>query len=211
MKDVMVDCETFGLHSQSVICSIGAVAFDPYKVGAIGAHFHQGINLKSSMQHGRVVDPDTVLWWLQNSDAARGALVEKLQGGKLMNIVLDMFTTFLRSCGTKEEVTVWSCGSRDFEWLEDSYAALGRPVPWRYRTMDYRTIRELFGTPGDEPPAGTSHDALSDAKWQALYLQNVLARLRTQADLANQAKQMRQGDPLARCDFEAGFEAGRSG
>lgn len=177
-ENVMLDCESFGLAHNAAICTLGAVQFDPHQVGALGAEFHEAIDLQSSVNHGLVMDADAVLWWMKQSDAARGALVEKCQGGSSLSTVLGAFTNYLRRIGDKGQVTLWSCGSRDFEWLEASYAAIKQPVPWHYRTKDYRTIRGLFGTKADEPPAGVSHDALSDAKWQALYLQNVLARLR---------------------------------
>lgn len=184
MTDVMIDCETFGLHPQSAICTLGAVQFDPHTVGALGQTFHESIDLQSSINHGLLMDPDTVLWWLTQKDEARMRMVEKLRAGSSLSTVLGAFTNYLRRVGDIKDVTLWSCGSRDFEWLESSYRAVKMSAPWKYRTMDYRTIRELFGTKADEPTAGVSHDALSDAKWQVQYLQNVMARLRAQQEEA---------------------------
>lgn len=181
MYHVMLDCESFSLKPNAAICTIGAVQFDPHSDSMFLPGFHEGIKLQSSLDAGLVMDADTVRWWMQQPDAARGNLITKLQAGSELKTVLGEFTFWLATIGDKRDVTLWSCGSRDFEWLEASYQAVKLPVPWHYRVRDYRTIRDTFGTPADEPPATTRHDALADAIWQARYLQNVMKRLRKQA------------------------------
>lgn len=204
MLHVMLDCESFGLRNTSAICTIGAVQFDPYTVSPLGLEFHESIDLQSSISHGLTMDPSTVLWWLGQRTQAQQSLLDKLNAASSLSTVLNALTSWLRVVGEKSQVTPWSCGSRDFEWLEASYAAVKTPVPWHYRVRDYRTIREEFGTPGDQPPDDQSHNALADAKWQAKYLQNVFARLRTQADQSNRWTQLQQGDPLSGIDLRVG-------
>lgn len=178
MKHVMIDCETFGLKPTSAITTIGAVEFDPYDPGSIGLPFHEAISLYSAMEHGLTVDASTILWWLKQPEESQFALVQKIETGRNLSTVLIEFTQYLGRIGLKQDVKLWSCGSRDFEWLENAYTAVKWPVPWGYRTGDYRTIRDEFMQPGDEPPVTLSHDAFADAMWQARLLQNIFARLR---------------------------------
>lgn len=178
MKHVMFDCESFGLRMSSAITTLGACEFDPHTVGAIGATFHEAIDLKSALGHGLTVDAGTILWWLEQSDAARIALVAKLKAASSLSTVLGAFTNYLRGVGPIHEVKLWSCGWKDFAWLESAYDSIKTPAPWGYRVGDYRTLRDEFMLPGDEPPATVSHDALADAIWQAKLLQNIFARLR---------------------------------
>lgn len=177
MKHIMIDCETFGLRPSCAIVSLGAVVFDPYIKSKLGATFHEGIDLKSSMNHGLNIDADTMLWWLAQPQLSREALIVKIKSASSLSTVLNAFTGFVGSAGGKE-AKLWSCGSRDFEWLESAYTAVKQPVPWGYRTGDYRTIRDEFCLPEDYAPPGVSHDALSDAVFQAKTLQNIFARIK---------------------------------
>lgn len=193
MKHVMVDCETLGLRRSSVIVSIGAVVFDPYSQAPLGETFHEGIDIHSAVRHKMTMDASTVLWWLEQSNDARQRLVKKVRSGSSLSTVLGAFAGMLCRAGPVEAVKLWSCGSRDIEWLESAYEAVDAKAPWGYRVGDYRTIRDEFGTPGDEPEAGVSHDALSDAIWQAKYLQNVFVRLKLQEKDAEEIRRIRDG------------------
>lgn len=176
MKHIMIDCESFGLKLNSAITTIGAVEFDPYST-RLGPTFHQAIDLQSSLDSGLAMDAGAVLWWLAQPDASRKALTNKLENAQRLSLVLLEFERYLRQFGTPKEIKCWSCGMMDFVWLEHAYRSKGISIPWDYRVGDYRTIRDEFGLPGDEPHATTSHDALADAIWQAQYLQNVYRRL----------------------------------
>jgi len=173
MKHIMVDCETLGLMNDALILSIGAVEFDPYST-RISDLLHEAINTSSSRDAGLQISGDTVLWWLSQEPAAQAALVKKLKTADTLGGVLRRFTVFVVGYG---DVKLWSCGARDLTWLESAYAALGQPVPWGYRTGDYRTIRDEFALPEDKPPHAGEHDALADALYQAKHLQNIYKRL----------------------------------
>ena len=69
MQNVMVDIETLGTSSNSVILSIGAVEFDNEN---LGAEFEVYIDPESCTDHGLVIDAPTVMWWLGQSNEARG-------------------------------------------------------------------------------------------------------------------------------------------
>lgn len=212
MKHVMIDCESFGLKHTSAIATLGACEFDPHAIGSIGATFHEAIDLKSSLNHGLTVDAGTILWWLEQSEAARSALVSKLRAASSLSTVLTAFKNYLGSIAHPMQIKLWSCGWKDFAWLEAAYDSVKTPVPWGYRVGDYRTIRDEFMLPGDEPPATVSHDALADAIWQARLLQNILARLRQQKQDAEVYAAERYTGPSAADAREAlhiAAEAGR--
>mgnify|MGYP006408929027 CR=1 FL=1 len=71
---IMIDLETMGTRPDAPIISIGAVAFDAN--GPLDS-FYAGVNLGSSVNSGAKIDASTVLWWMQQSDEARAALVPK--------------------------------------------------------------------------------------------------------------------------------------
>lgn len=176
MKNVMLDCESFGLKLNSAILTIGAVEFDPYSK-RIGVAAHLAIDLDDSLRHGLSVDSGAIQWWLTQSRSAQEALAKKLGDSLKLAEALHRLTDFLRMCAPKEHIKVWSCGMMDFAWLESAYSAIGQPVPWNYRIGDYRTIRDEFSTPYDAPSEMKNHGALGDAIWQAQHLQNIYARL----------------------------------
>jgi len=182
MNHVMIDLETFGTRSQSVIVSIGAVQFDPHS-DQMGETFHDAIDLKSAIGHGLKMDPSTVLWWLEQTDAARWALVTKVKGASSLASSLDWFRSFLQGVATSVESKdyfVWGNGADfDLALLQQAYEALGQEKPWKYNASRcYRTLLAEFGRPEDRVAAELAHDALSDAIAQAKTAQNIFARLR---------------------------------
>ena len=74
-QNVMVDLETMGTRPGSVIVSIGAIEFDPQSA-RLGRTFYQTCSIKSAVDVGLAMDPETVTWWLQQSEGARGELIK---------------------------------------------------------------------------------------------------------------------------------------
>lgn len=188
MQDCMLDLETMGTAPDSAIISIGAVMFDPLTM-KLGAEFHKVISLQSCAKRGRKFDPSTILWWLEQSDEARSALtksgvVHELGGA------LGTFSDWICRSATDPElgpttvagtetVRMWGNGAGfDNVLLEESYKACGLPVPWKfYNNRCYRTVKAL------RPDiklvrTGTHHNALDDAKSQALHLMKILEAMR---------------------------------
>lgn len=157
MRRIMVDVETLGLGDEVTILSIGAVEFGP---DGLGEEFYRSISMESCGEVGLGIEPATLEWWLTQEESAREALV----GGEHIEGVLWDFTGFY---GDADEV--WANSpSADCEWLEDAYEAVGLEEPWEYSDeRDYRTFMSL---PGEVEVVmeGTEHNALDDAKYQAL-------------------------------------------
>jgi DNA polymerase III epsilon subunit-like protein len=170
----MIDIETLGTGNNASILSIGACTFTMDH--GIGDTFE--VNIKPD---GRLVDPKTVRWWLQQSKAAQ----EKLFNPEPIDQkdARRQFANFVNSSGTKH---VWANGaSFDLCILNDFYK--GYP-PWRYsHEMCMRSIRALghmIGIPyGDffkfaESESSVQHGALDDAIRQAKYVIAVFNKAR---------------------------------
>jgi exodeoxyribonuclease VIII len=192
MNHVMIDLETFGTRSQSVIVSVGAVQFDPHSF-ELGATFHESIDLKSAMTHGLKLDSGTIVWWLDQSPEARLALVNKIKTASSLATTLGAFRSFLQR--VSPDVKVWGNGADfDLSLLQQAYEALGQEKPWKYNASRcYRTLLAEFGRPEDSVTPTLAHDALADAIAQAKTAQNIFARLRQQAEYAEELTQVKVG------------------
>lgn len=171
MRDVMLDLETMGQGPEAAIVSIGAVEFDRER-REVGDGVHILVDLRSSVQSGGVMDPDTVLWWLKQSDQAR----THLNSGHPLHVAvaLQQLTIFLKSCCELRDVRIWGNGS-DFDnvILASAYRRLQLEVPWKFwNNRCYRTWKN------EHPDArlervGTHHNALDDAVSQARHMLSV--------------------------------------
>jgi hypothetical protein len=159
---VMVDLETMGTVPGSAILSIGAVAFDPI-AGTMGDSFYDVISLQSCFSLGLSVDASTVLWWLQQSDAARAEF--RRPNPSNLREALCAFTGWW---GYRNPRCIWSHGANfDEPLLAAAFRAASLTLPWRY--ADVRCTRTIFDLTGERPDRGqgTHHNALDDAKAQA--------------------------------------------
>jgi hypothetical protein len=163
---VMVDLETLGKRPGAIIFAIGAVKFGD---GQILDTFYQRIDPYSCERLGLKMDVDTVLWWLKQSDAARA---EVLLPGRPLPEVLSEFSTWVGD----REAEMWGNGATfDNSLLVAAYECIPLPVPWKFvNDRCFRTARSLH----PERPfvrAGTKHNALDDARSQALHLMEIEA------------------------------------
>lgn len=170
MTHVMIDIETMGKTPTAAIASIGAVLFDPHG-DWIGDAFHIHVSLDSCVSQWRLkMDPETVLWWLGQSDAARKALVDGQVRAATLSEALSAFSRFMPT-----GVTPWcNGGSFDFAILTNAYAATRKPVPWDF--WQERDLRTLKGLNPDLKIGrdGIHHNALDDARHQARLVQHIL-------------------------------------
>lgn len=163
---VMLDLETFGNKPGSVIVAIGAVTFSGNQ---IGSEFYRRIDARSCIEVGLKMDPETVLWWLKQSEAAR---IEITKGGDALAIALMDFRKWLNQQGA--ECDMWGNGSEfDNVLLAAAYDACQSVLPWKFwNNRCYRTVKNLFPSIPYTKPA-TAHNALEDAKAQAVHLMKI--------------------------------------
>lgn len=162
----MVDIETLGLEPGCALLSVGAVKFD---TDGLGETFYRSVDLGSCDDAGLHIDAGTLDWWLGQDDAVTGVL----RGGDPLEEVLTDFVEWF-----PDGAEVWANSpSFDCEILKACFEAVGLSEPWAFRDeRDVRTIRALPHAV-DVEIDGDKHDALDDAKRQALSIARTLARL----------------------------------
>lgn len=167
MEHVMVDLETLGRRAGCSILSIGAVAFHP--LHGLGPELYVIVDRASCSASGLHEDPDTLAWWAKQSEDAQRVLTQASAGGELLAEALAQLTAYLEQFGHKR-VKVWGNGS-DFDnsILTACYAAVGENIPWEFwNNRCYRTLKSLKPQVKMQRQ-GTYHNALDDAKSQALH------------------------------------------
>ncbi|HBS6336013.1 TPA: 3'-5' exoribonuclease [Klebsiella pneumoniae] len=174
MNHLMIDLETMGNKPSAPIVSIGAVFFEP-STGKLGEEFYRVVSLKSAVDGGAVPDPETIIWWMQQSEEARMAICDK---DAAMNLVtaLSNLNCFIRDNAEPAKVQVWGNGATfDNVILRASYEREFVPCIWKFwNDRDVRTIVELGRA---IPFEGDRHNALADAKHQAKYVSTIWQRL----------------------------------
>ena len=179
MKDVMVDLETLGRRAGCSILSIGAVAFDA-ETGKLGPELYTVVKVASCEAAGLHTDPDTVAWWEKQNPEAQKVLKQAraVRGNKALDKALIGFNEYLAQFGPKA-VRVWGNGS-DFDnaILINCYAATNLTAGWEFwNNRCFRTLKGMVPSIKVDR-TGTYHNALDDAKSQALHAIKVLQHLR---------------------------------
>lgn len=161
MTHIMIDLETMGTSHDAPIFAIGAVAFSR-KQGIIGAHYTTN-TLKSAVDLGAKLDPDTVTWWMRQSKEAQNALTHA------KNDLTHGLTLLAMWMGNYTIDGVWGNGAAfDNVILSNAYRMAGRLVPWHYhQDRCYRTMNALYGSDIEQEAVGTAHNAVDDAEYQA--------------------------------------------
>lgn len=169
MSEVMIDLETLGLGADAVIMSIGAVKFDLAKGVIEDAGFYAGVSIDSNLELGRGINESTIVWWMKQSDEARGVFHEpKLH----LREALEQFTEWLGHA----KHSMWGNGPAfDLGKVASAYKQCGWEEPWEfYNERCVRTYRSLPGAkaiPKVEPLI--AHHGLHDAYAQAQHIINI--------------------------------------
>lgn len=160
---IMIDLETMGTRPDAPIVAIGAVAFD---ADGITHEFYANVDLGSAVNSGAKIDANTVMWWMQQDDDARAALVGKEDQYSLVGALVEFSKwMYLRDAG------VWGNGATfDNVILREAYLRAAVPCPWPFwDDKCYRTVKGIYpDVPLDR--SGTHHNALDDARTQAEHL-----------------------------------------
>lgn len=176
-RHVMLDLETLGTSSNSVIISIGAIAFYPYKlidenrtiIDESVRPFFLAVDKDSCLDAGLVIDPETEFWWSKQPEETKAQFKNPIHlATALVNLI-----KFIEPCDA-----LWGNGS-DFDnvILSNAYKACGFRPPWSHRANRcYRTMKAMF--PGVQTNRyELTHHALEDAKYQARHLMNILKEI----------------------------------
>lgn len=180
---IMLDMETLGTSPNSVILSIGAVKFDP-DTKTVHSDFYVVLDRGSCVSIGMSVDSRTEEWWSQQSAEAQKVLRQAagielyaapdgtLSPAVDVKTALQMFENY-----ASDHSCVWGNGS-DFDnaMLQEAYNKMGMPTPWKFwNNRCYRTKKACWPDVRLNR-VGTYHNALDDAKTQAIHLMEILER-----------------------------------
>lgn len=164
--DVMIDLETLGTSAGCSIISIGAVTFNCQ----IESEFYTSVSRSSCKEYGLFEDEKTIKWWESQSNDARKVFDEDQVP---LDLAMENFSNWILSLG--DDVRVWGNGA-DFDnaMLQFIFRAIGKDVPWVFwNNRCYRTLKSL--RPDIEfVRFGTYHNALDDAKSQAIHADKIL-------------------------------------
>lgn len=180
---LMVDLETMGVTTRAPIVAIAAVLFIP-QTGEVLDKFYIKIDLTSSVQAGALLDPETVKFWLAQSDDARKEIwgtVGRNDDVFALDYALREFGQFIQRCQPRPNALKhWANGANfDPPILDAAYQSLGLRSPLAFwKSLDVRTIVELGRQIGINPkqelnPLGTPHKAMADCLMQCEYVSNI--------------------------------------
>lgn len=172
---IMLDLETLGTSPGAAILAVGAVKFTGYQ---LFSEFYQRIDLQSSVEAGFTLEAQTVMWWLRQPDGPR---LEILKQGDPVELVLKSFQKWLFGLlgeYPESEIEMWGNGAAfDNVLLSTAFRNCKLEQPWAFwNDRCYRTVKNLF----PEIPLlrnGTHHNALDDARDQAMHLMTMLPSL----------------------------------
>lgn len=159
MNRLMIDFETLDIAECPVILSMGAVVFN--ENGIVDCLFEK-IDQHSCLDLGCTVSIDTLLWWEQQTEAARAAAFGgKTNIGYAMGMLVDLYKKY-------ECEEIWSKGAiADIRWANNILDKLDMKKPWKFsREMCFRTYLK-YSPKVDFQPSGEAHNALDDATNQA--------------------------------------------
>jgi len=173
MRRVMFDIETLDTKSTAVMLSIAAVEFDDQQHQVL---YHGFIDIQSCIDKGLTISADTLLWWMNQSTAAK----------KIFTMATSPLEKVLKKLINRTDwKTVdecWANGSDfDFPIIANAFRACDLVVPWPYyKQRDYRTVRKLFSQSVlDELTVKptVAHDAEADCIAQLLTLKSLSEHL----------------------------------
>lgn len=162
MNHLMIDIETLGTETSSVVLSVGYAVFNEDKVLN---SWHMSLEFPEQMSAGRTVNPDTIGWWLQRSpEIVKRAFSQEHGVDELYHSLADT----ILNC----EIGHFWANSPSFDLiiLESLFkGVLGLPSPMGFRKwLDCRTLG--FVTGSKIPRSENQHDAEADAVDQAQWV-----------------------------------------
>lgn len=186
MTAASIDLETLGTNIDSQIVQIGACVFDPAGTTVSSNTFSRSIALFAN-KHVNAT-PGTITFWLQQvADNPQMANVFNNTDAVSITGALCDLAKYLKDNNVTE---VWANGTKfDLGMLEYQYKANDLDVPW-YHNAD-RCMRTLRAYNPDHDycvaeankyplPGLGAHDAVTDAVWQARYIQLALCSMKEQ-------------------------------
>lgn len=174
---LMIDVETLGMRPGSVVWQIGVVAFDIDMRGNLDQGIELNLNPQEQIDLGFKVDWSTIRWWMEQSREAQAAMPKV---GLPLEVALAFVRDYVERWGPVEGV--WGNGPDfDLTAMTMLFQAADMKAPWAYNAgRDVRTMKEVVNGLGLETVRVKpliAHSALSDARAQALWVQEMWGSL----------------------------------
>ena len=178
---VMLDLETMGNTSNSVIVSIGAVPFD-IDSGIVYEEniFYEKIDIDSCLNVGLEVNGSTIYWWLkQNKKAQKELLKNKITLNDALKKFYSWFLNLKEEFKTLDGPFIWGNGATfDITILSNAYDKIKLPEPWHYRNeRDLRTLVAFEPTIREKVIVNNlgyvEHNPIDDCKLQIKYCSEI--------------------------------------
>lgn len=184
MRDIMIDLETLGTTPDAVVLSLGAVVFDPYSSVQGPTFYVEFTNfLERQTDQGRTINPNTVLWWMQQNQGAREVFQPRETDVTRCSPLFgaSAFSAFVKENGCDR---VWA-KDPDFDVviLRSFFNSINRGEAFPFKYNAGRSVRTVMDMPFAKHRASpaVAHNALADAIQQATDIQGAFACLRTQS------------------------------
>lgn len=180
MNDLMLDLETLGTGTNSVITQIGLVMFNRLS-GEIGNKLLVNISIDSCLKKGLTVSGSTITFWLMQS--GRSFLDKPITLDAALNQVKSFYQR--ESMLGKNDIFTWCHATFDAPILSNAFEKCEIKSPFPYRNFrDIRTLTDLTKLDikktfeNKEGPQKT-HDALDDCIFQIKYCSECFQTLNT--------------------------------
>lgn len=181
--NIMMDIETTGIRPGCRVLSIGLAVF--YTVNGEATIGNTTTIYPSLAEQVGIDDPGTLQWWSTQSPEARNVFADNHINGVSVGKAFELFKEFIQNAvdwhkslndgAEKVNVSIWGNGATfDNSIVQRMFEAKGYPVPWNtFGDRCYRTAFNMLGRPS-LTRAGTHHNALDDAIYQAQCLTSAL-------------------------------------
>lgn len=169
-QHLMVDLETLDVKPTATVLTLGAVRFDPF-TDAPMKELYLRVCIDSQDKLGCTVSDDTLKWWnQQDTDIMEEAFDPRDRIP--IHEVMNQFHALAWGCSH-----FWSHGSTfDIMIIQNLYDKLERgSYPWNF--WEVRDTRTLFELADPNMPQNAKHNALEDAKRQAIGVRNAYRKL----------------------------------
>ena len=179
MNDLMLDLETMGNDSDSVIVQIAMVMFDR-QTGEIDKDtFLTNISIDSCLNKGMKVTGSTIEFWLKQTGR------DFLDNTVSINTAIEAVKTYYqrKSMFGKNNIYLWSHATFDAVILSSAFKMCGVKSPFPYKNFrDIRTLTDLAQldlkkTFTDKSGPQKDHNALHDCIFQISYCVSCFQRL----------------------------------
>lgn len=184
---IMLDLESLDTGPRSVVTQVGIIAFPIDDPDTEMRRISEFLPAQPQMELERTISFQTVLWWIDQDDAARKRLKDSAGNDmeELLALVRSIhrkLSDLIRSVG-EQNVEIWARGPQfDVVNLESLFVDCGLFAPWRYDTvMDLRSLGRLAGVKSEsiDREGLIPHVAVEDAKFQIRFYVEAMRQLRS--------------------------------